>query len=117
MHEGRFAEEQPRHGGKTEYDMSPTAIVQTKTGLTLQITTHRTAPWSLRQLTHCDLAPTDFRIIVAKGVNAPLAAYADVCPHFFRVDTPGVTTANLSRLDYAKRRNEMYPFELHAVWR
>lgn len=117
VHEGRFAEEQPRHGGKTEYDMGPTAIVQTKTGLTLQLTTHRTAPWSLRQLTHCDLAPTDFRIIVAKGVNAPLAAYADVCPHFFRVDTPGVTTANLARLDYAKRRNEMYPFELHAVWR
>ncbi|MCC9605560.1 M81 family metallopeptidase [Blastopirellula sp. JC732] len=117
LHEGRFAEEKPRHGGKTEYDMGPTAIVRTKSGLTLQLTSERTAPWSLRQLTYCNLAPTDFQIIVAKGVNAPLAAYAAVCPQFFRVDTPGVTTANLSRLQYAHRRSGMYPFERDAVWR
>ena len=29
--------------------------------------------------------------IVAKGVNAPLAAYREVCPSFIRVDTPGST--------------------------
>lgn len=117
LHSGRFAEGQPRHGGKTEYDMGPTAIVRTASGLTVQITSERTAPWSLRQLTHCDLAPTDFQIIVAKGVNAPLAAYAEACSHFFRVDTPGVTTANLDRLNYSHRRAEMYPFQPDARWR
>ncbi|EAQ78355.1 M81 family metallopeptidase [Blastopirellula marina] len=114
VHAGRFAEEEPRHGGKTEFDMGATAIVRTQSGLTVQITSERTAPWSLRQLTHCNLAPTDFQILVAKGVNAPLAAYASVCPYFFRVDTPGVTTANLDRLQYAHRRVPMYPFEITA---
>ncbi|MEW4562097.1 M81 family metallopeptidase [Bremerella sp. JC770] len=116
LHAGHFAEEAPRHGGKTEFDMGPTAILQAANGMTLQVTTHRTAPWSLGQLTHCGLDPQAFQIIVAKGVNAPLAAYQDVCPHFIRVDTPGITTANMERLAYAHRRQSMYPFERDATW-
>ncbi|MBA2117393.1 M81 family metallopeptidase [Bremerella alba] len=111
VHSGRFTEDAPRHGGKTEFDMGPTAIVRAANGLTVQLTTHRTAPWSLGQLTHCGLDPAAFQIIVAKGVNAPLAAYNDVCPHFIRVDTPGTTTANMERLAYSHRRTPMYPFE------
>ncbi|MEX1039030.1 MAG: M81 family metallopeptidase [Pirellulaceae bacterium] len=110
-HAGRFVESQPRHGGKTEFDMGPTAIVRTSTGLTIQITTHRTAPWSIGQLAHCDLEPSQFQIIVAKGVNAPLAAYEAVCPNFIRVDTPGTTAANMEKLEYHRRRRPMYPFE------
>ena len=33
------------------------------------------------------------RCIVAKGVNAPLAAYREVCASIIRVDTPGSTAA------------------------
>ena len=111
LHDGLFREKEPRHGGKTEFDMGPTAILKTDTGLTLQITTHRTAPWSISQLTHCGLDPAQFQILVAKGVNAPLAAYQAVCPNFIRVDTPGTTTANMERLAYQHRRRPMYPFE------
>jgi microcystin degradation protein MlrC len=41
---------------------------------------------------------------VAKGVHAPVAAYGEVCREFIRVNTPGVTTADLSRLAYRHRR-------------
>ncbi|MBA2113841.1 hypothetical protein HOV93_09940 [Planctomycetes bacterium FF15] len=116
LHAGRFAEDAPQHGGKTEFDMGPTVILLATNGLTLQVTTHRTSPWSLGQLTHCGLDPPAFQIIVAKGGNAPLAAYKDVCPNFIRVDTPGITSANMERLAYTHRRSPMYPFERDATW-
>lgn len=111
LHSGKFTEGKARHGGKTEFDMGPTAIVRASSGLTIQITSHRTAPWSIGQMTHCHLNPAEFQMIVAKGVNAPLAAYQEYCPHFIRVDTPGVTAANLEHLTFANRRHPMYPFE------
>ena len=62
------------------------------------------------------LDPAHFRVLVAKGVHAPVAAYAPVCQHLIRVDTPGVTTADLSRLTYHHRRRPMFPFEPEVTW-
>ena len=69
------------------------------------------APFSLRQLRTFGVEPERFRALIAKGVHAPVAAYAPVCPHLLRVDTPGVTSADLSRLTYRHRRRPMFPFE------
>jgi microcystin degradation protein MlrC len=49
--------------------------------------------------------------LVAKGVHAPTAAYAPVCPTLLRVNTPGVTTADMQRLDFQNRRHPLFPFE------
>lgn len=109
--QGRFAESAVTHGGITEFDQGPTAIVQTPHGLTLMLTTGRMPPFSLRQLTAFGLDPHDFFIIVAKGVHAPRAAYAPLCRHFLRVDTPGVTRADMTKLEYQHRRRPLFPFE------
>ena len=111
LHDGRFTEAQPRHGGKTSYDMGLTAIVQTAGGVTVQLTSHRTPPFSLNQLLSCGVEPERFQVIVAKGVNAPIAAYRPVCRHILRVNTPGVTTANMTLLPHRYRRKPMFPFE------
>ena len=111
IYDGRFTESQPRHGGKTSYDMGQTAIVETKNGLTIMLTSRRTPPFSLNQLRSCGLDPTSFRVLVAKGVNAPIAAYREVCNHFIRVNTPGVTTADMTTLEFGNRRRPMFPFE------
>ena len=50
-------------------------------------------------------------MIVAKGVHAPVAAYAPACPSFIRVNTPGVTTADIGNLPYQHRRRPLFPFE------
>lgn len=114
---GRFREDQPRHGGIVEFDQGPTAIVRTTDGkLTLMLTTRRMVPFSLRQLTSFNLDPKHFRILVAKGVNAPIAAYREVCDTFIRVNTIGSTCADLSKLRFANRRNPLYPFEPQMVW-
>lgn len=109
--DGRFAENQPRHGGATAFDQGPTAVLEGEGGLTVMVTTERMAPFSLVQIRHAGLDPAAFRLLVAKGVHAPVAAYGEVCRTFLRVDTPGVTTADPTRLPHRHRRRPLHPFE------
>jgi microcystin degradation protein MlrC len=111
LFDGHFTEPNPRHGGITAFDQGPTTLVESDSGLTVMLTTKRMVPFSLNQLTSCGLDPARFRVLVAKGVHAPVAAYAPVCKHLIRVDTPGVTSADLRRLTYRHRRRPLFPFE------
>jgi microcystin degradation protein MlrC len=67
-------------------------------------------------LLSCGIDPNQFQVIVAKGVNAPLAAYREVCPNFIRVNTPGSTSADMTTFDYLNRRRPLFPLEENAVW-
>jgi microcystin degradation protein MlrC len=109
--DGKFTESEARHGGRTEYDMGPTAVVELASGQTVMLTSRRIAPFSLAQLTSCKIDPAKFQVLVAKGVHAPVAAYAPVCPTLLRVNTPGVTTADMTTLEYHNRRKPLFPFE------
>jgi microcystin degradation protein MlrC len=116
LYDGKFSETEPRHGGMKDFDQGRTAVVRSEHGLTVMLTTRRMTPFSLQQLISCGLDPSSFHILIAKGVNAPLAAYAPVCKHIVRVDTPGVTTADMTRLEFHHRRRPMFPFEPDAAW-
>lgn len=111
IHDGVFTESKPRHGGRTGYSMGPTVILETGDGLTVQLITYRTPPFSLGQVTSCDLDPGRFKILIAKGVNAPVAAYEEVCSRFIRVNTPGSTCADMTQFTFNHRRNPLFPFE------
>lgn len=111
LYDGQFEEPQPRHGGFTRIDQGPTVVLRTAAGLTIMVTSRRTPPFSLRQLTTQGIIPQDYHLLVAKGVNAPIAAYKEVCKHFIRVNTPGSTTADIQQLAYHHRRRPMFPFE------
>ncbi len=116
LFDGQFDEPHPRHGGLKSFDQGRSAVVRTDSGLTVLITSHRTPPYSLRQLTSCGLNPADFHLLVAKGVNAPVAAYKEVCKQFIRVNTPGCTAADLAEFHYEHRRRPMFPFERDCEW-
>lgn len=111
LHEGKFEETEIRHGGYTRFDMGPTAVVTTNTGLTISLTTLRTVPVSLGVISSVELDPKDFQLIVAKGVHAPVAAYEPVCTELIRVNTDGATAADMRTFTYQYRRTPMYPFE------
>ncbi len=111
LHEGKYQETEVRHGGHTHFDMGPTAIVETDSGLTVSLTTRRIIPVSLGLMTSCDLDPASFHIIIAKGVHSPVPAYEPVCKSLIRVNTPGTTTANIRKFIYHHRRKPLYPFE------
>ncbi|WP_234364171.1 M81 family metallopeptidase [Lunatibacter salilacus] len=108
---GKFTENQPRHGGQVNFDMGETAIVETIEGNTVMVTSRRVVPFSLQQLIQSGINPEDYQILVAKGVNAPLAAYMPVCKQLIRVNTPGVTRADMQNLPYKNRRKPLFPFE------
>lgn len=116
FHDGRFRELQPRHGGIVEFDQGRTAICTSRSGLTLMLTSRRMVPFSLQQLSSCDLDPSSFRVLVAKGVNAPIAAYREVCQKFVRVNTPGSTCAVMKLLPFENRRRPMFPFERDTIF-
>lgn len=111
IHDGKFEELETRHGGFTKCDQGATAIVRTESGLTVMLTSLRMPPFSLRQLTTFGVDPAEYHVLVAKGVNAPVAAYAPVCRQLIRVNTPGSTTADMNLLTYHHRRRPMFPFE------
>lgn len=112
LHPGRFSESQPRHGGITEFDQGLSAVVEVlDQSLTLLLTSKRMVPFSLQQLISCDIDPSSYRILVAKGVHAPLAAYREVCGQFIRVNTLGSTCADLKQLEFRNRRRPLYPLE------
>lgn len=109
--DGKFKELQPRHGGQVNYDMGPTVVVSTQYGNVVMLTSNRIAPFSLAQLTTFGIVPSDFDVIIAKGVNAPIAAYSPVCPSIIQMDTAGVTQADMTRFTYYNRRKPLFPFE------
>jgi microcystin degradation protein MlrC len=111
LHEGRFEESEIRHGGMTHFDMGPTAMVTTDTGLTISLTSLRVVPVSLGVVTSIGLDPADFQILIAKGVHAPVAAYEPVCSKLIRVNTTGASAADMRTFEYTYRRKPMFPFE------
>lgn len=110
--DGVFKEDQPRHGGQVNYNMGRIAIVETAQRTTIMLTSLRIVPFSLNQLTTFGIHPQDFDVIVAKGVHAPMAAYANACKAFVRVNTEGITQADVTRLPFVNRRKPLYPFEV-----
>lgn len=109
--DGTFQESNPRHGGQINFRMGKTAVVSTKEGGVIMLTSLRVMPFSLQQLISQGVVPAEFDAIVAKGVNAPIAAYAPVCPTIIQVNTPGVTQADMTLFDYKQRRKPLFPFE------
>lgn len=109
--DGKFTETKVVHGGKTEFDMGNIAVVKTIADTVILFTTLRMPPFSLNQLLQFGIQPNHFDVIIAKGVNAPLAAYSDVCKHIVQVDTPGVTQADATRFTYKNRVKPKFPFE------
>lgn len=114
--DGRFEEPAPRHGGQRFFDAGPTVVLDTTDDHTLVLTTERVASISLEQLYAVGIRPEAYRAVVAKGVVAPRAAYEPIAAQILLVDTPGVTTADLSRFVYQRRRRPLYPFEPEAEY-
>jgi microcystin degradation protein MlrC len=114
--EGRFRETQVRHGGWADFDMGPPAIVRTDSQLTIMLTSKRLFPVSVGQWTQFGIEPRDYRVIVAKGVQ-PVAGYESICSRTVRVNTAGVTCADMEALEYAHRRRPLFPFEREFDWK
>ena len=111
LHDGRFHEPEPRHGGATEWDQGLTAVVELPTGTLVVLNSARTAPMSLHQLTSLGIRPERMRILVVKAAIAYRAAYEPVAGEIVEADTPGVTAVNPLRFGYQNVRRPLWPLD------
>jgi microcystin degradation protein MlrC len=114
--DGRFEEPTPTHGGYRFFDGGTTVVLETTDQHTLVLTSRLVGNTSIQQMYALGIRPETFQVVVAKGVVSPRPAYAPIAAEIVLVDTPGVTTADLRRFDYRRRRRPLYPFEPDATY-
>jgi microcystin degradation protein MlrC len=111
LHDGKWVEDQPRHGGRRFNDQGATAVIDLDDSNTLVLNSLRTPPFSLGQLTSLGIDPARQAIVVVKAAIAYKAAYAPIAARAIEVDTPGLTAVDPARFTYRHRRRPMFPFE------
>ena len=84
-------------------EMGPCAVVR-HGGLTLLLTSIRTAPFDLGQWHSQGVAVEKLNVVVVKAAVAHRAAYDPITARSFTVDTPGPCSSNLERLPYKHLR-------------
>lgn len=114
--DGRFEEPNRTHGGERFFDQGITAVLETDDDYTIVLTSRRMGNTSIQQMYALGIRPEAKQVIVAKGVVSPRPAYAPIAAEIILVNTPGVTTADLSRFLYRHRRRPLYPFEPEAAY-
>ena len=113
--DGKWEDPGATHGGFRFFDTGTGALLRTEDGHDVLLTSHPQGNVSLQQLRAVGLEPTQQRIIIAKGVNSPRAAFEPIAAEMIYVATPGVTSADLSTFRYTNRR-PMYPFQADVDW-
>ena len=116
LFDGQYEDPLPTHGGWRFFDGGTTAVLDTTDDHTLVLTSKRTGNTSLEQLYSVGVNPERFKVVVAKGVVSPRPAYSRVAKEIVLVNTPGVTTGDLSFFTYHRRRTPLYPFEPDATY-
>src|SRR5690606_1566410 len=116
LHDGRWEETGPTHGGFRYFDTGPGALLVTEDGHDLLLNSRPQGNVSRAQLQAVGLDPAAQRIIIAKGVNSPRATFEPIAAELLYVATPGVTSADLATFTYRHRRRPMFPFEPEATY-
>ncbi len=114
--DGRYEELGASHGGFRFYSAGVSARFDTDGGQTLLLTSERAGNTTRAQMYHIGIFPERYRIVVAKGVVSPRPAYQPIAGKVIIVNTPGVTTADLTTFEYHRRRVPLYPLELDAEY-
>lgn len=114
--DGKFEDPEPTHGGARYFDGGATVVLETTDDHTLVLTSHRIGNTSIQQMYSLGIQPQQKKVVVAKGVQSPRPAYEPIASEIVLVNTPGVTTSDLSWFTYENRRRPLYPFEPEATW-
>jgi microcystin degradation protein MlrC len=114
--DGKFEEPTPTHGGYRYFNGGTTVVLETVDDHTLVLTSRLVGNTSIQQMYSVGVYPERMKVVVAKGVVSPRPAYEPIAAEVVLVNTPGVTTSDLSQFDYQHRRRPLYPFEPEATY-
>ena len=110
IHDGRYEETEPRHGGQRHHNQGLTTVVAVDGSLVV-LTSRRQTPFSLQQLLSLGINPTEMQIIVVKAAVAFRAAYEPIAAEIIEVDTPGLTAVNPLHFEYHNIRRPLFPLD------
>ena len=113
--DGNFEETLPNHGGGRYFAQGLCVRLDTTDDWTLVLCSRRMGNTARHQFYSIGIRPEDYRVVVAKGVVSPRPAFQPIAGDIILVNTPGVTTADLSTFPFRHRRKPLYPFEPDAV--
>lgn len=116
LSDGRYEETGPTHAGFRFFDDGPSAALRTDDGYTLVLITNPGGTMSTQQFRSLGIEPREAKIVIAKGVHSPRPAMEPIAHEMLWVNTPGVTTADLTTFTYRHRRVPLYPLEPNAAW-
>lgn len=114
LHDGKYEERAARHGGVRWGNMGLTALLEVPADSApnyIILTTNRTAPMSLHQLTSVGIDPAYMHILTVKAAIAWKAAYEPIMKSFIVADSPGVTQVNPKRWKYERTRKTLRGLE------
>jgi microcystin degradation protein MlrC len=92
------------------FDMGQCAVVR-HGGLTILLTSRKTAPFDLGQWRSQGIEPKSLSVIAVKAAVAHRRAYDPIAARMLWVDTPGPCTGNLRSLPYRKIRRPIFPLD------
>ncbi len=107
--DGRFVNRGPMRDGILE-NMGRTVVVQAS-GVTIVLTEIKMPPWNLEQLRSLAIPPEDQKIIVLKSAVAFRAAYESLAQEIIEVNSPGLSSLDLSQFNYQHIRRPIFPLD------
>ncbi len=110
IHDGRYEETEPRHGGQRHHNQGLTVVIAVGDSLVV-LTSRRQTPFSLQQLLSLGIEPTEMRMIVVKAAVAFRVAYEPIAGRIIEVDTPGLTAVNPLHFEYHNVRRPVFPLD------
>jgi len=91
-------------------DMGPSAVVR-HAGLTILLTSRKTAPFDLGQWRSQGVEPRDFAVIGVKAAVAHRRAYDPIAAQSFTVATPGPCSSRLADFPYRRLARPIFPLD------
>lgn len=91
-------------------NMGPCAVVRHR-GLTILLTSRKTAPFDLGQFRSQGIEPKHFAFIGVKAAVAHRRAYDPIAAASYYVDTPGPCSSNLARFTFRRLRRPVFPLD------
>jgi len=90
--------------------MGRTAVVENG-GIKIVLNEIKMPPWNLEQLRSVGIEPTNEKIIVLKSAVAFRAAYEPIAGEIIEVNSPGLSSIDLTQFGFKNIRSALYPLK------
>jgi microcystin degradation protein MlrC len=109
LSDGRWQVRGPMYTG-VWVDMGPSAVLETD-HMQIVIVSNHHEPWDVGVFTSLGIQPEQHRYILLKSRIHYRAGFGEMPKHTLTLDGTGVTTSDMSMLDYQNVRHPIYPLD------